>query len=253
VIVMSPPRRFQCWLAAIRPGANKQESRALLRERRDLPLGHSVVCDNDRREQGFGMADWIDEVVAGFSADLPAGYELRRGDDEAEGSGLNLYVEGASQGGPVSQSPVDATSVAWILQELQGELIEHDFGVAWPRCPAHGAHPLRPESDGWHCRTRARSEPVKSAGAQDRWDYGGLTGIPIPPEPRRDDGEVRFYLDELGWGVIAHHDEDLWVHHAEIDMPGYRTLIEGQRVRFEIETAKQGRFRGRAIHVRPIN
>jgi CspA family cold shock protein len=35
-------------------------------------------------------------------------------------------------------------------------------------------------------------------------------------------------------------DKDVFIHHSAINMQGFRTLQEGQRVSFEIEQGKKG-------------
>jgi len=68
-------------------------------------------------------------------------------------------------------------------------------------------------------------------------------------------GTVTFYRPEEGWGAISSADlpagRDAWVHFSVIDMPGYRTLQEGQAVRFAFEQVQQDGFDYRATYVRP--
>lgn len=47
-------------------------------------------------------------------------------------------------------------------------------------------------------------------------------------------GTVKFFSNSKGYGFIAPDDggKDLFVHHTEIQMEGYKTLREGQKVRF---------------------
>lgn len=45
---------------------------------------------------------------------------------------------------------------------------------------------------------------------------------------------------------------DLFVHHANIDMPGFRTFADGQRVEYNI-IQRPGRDREEAGHVRAIH
>ena len=176
--------------------------------------------------------DWMLQIVAGFSADLPSGYEVRCEPDAEWGLRLvalragdpcgEVFLNRDSLDRPIHDQP----AIGWKLRELQGELIEHEFGCAWPRCPVHGSHPLHANSDGWHCPTTAAAD-VRYPDAQ-RWEYGSLAQVPVSPEPPRADGAVRWYLDDLGWGVIAHHQGDLFVHFSSIIGEGYRNLEEGQ-------------------------
>ncbi|HEY5025961.1 MAG TPA: cold shock domain-containing protein [Acidimicrobiales bacterium] len=74
----------------------------------------------------------------------------------------------------------------------------------------------------------------------------------MAPEPDRADGEVRWFLADLGWGVIAHCDGDLWVHFSQIDGVGYRSLDDGEPVTFDVASPRQAKFR-RADNVRRIS
>jgi len=50
------------------------------------------------------------------------------------------------------------------------------------------------------------------------------------------EGVVKWFSERKGFGFIEQEDgQDLFVHHSAIDMPGFRTLNEGDRVSFEIE------------------
>ena len=55
------------------------------------------------------------------------------------------------------------------------------------------------------------------------------------------EGTVKWFNDRKGYGFITKDEGgDLFVHHTAIVMEGYRTLTEGQRVRFEIEDGARG-------------
>ncbi|MBA3654892.1 MAG: cold-shock protein [Actinobacteria bacterium] len=56
-------------------------------------------------------------------------------------------------------------------------------------------------------------------------------------------GTVKWFNATKGFGFISPEDggEDLFVHHSEIQMQGYRELPEGQRVEFEITQGQKGK------------
>jgi len=54
-------------------------------------------------------------------------------------------------------------------------------------------------------------------------------------------GTVKWFNSEKGFGFIAVDDgADVFVHYSAIDMDGYRSLEEGQRVEFEISQGQKG-------------
>ena len=54
-------------------------------------------------------------------------------------------------------------------------------------------------------------------------------------------GTVKWFNATKGYGFIAREDgEDVFVHHSAIQMNGYRTLNEGQRVEFTLEHGPKG-------------
>ena len=55
------------------------------------------------------------------------------------------------------------------------------------------------------------------------------------------EGVVKWFSDKKGFGFIEQENgQDLFVHHLAIDMAGFRTLNEGDRVSFEIEDTDRG-------------
>jgi CspA family cold shock protein len=55
------------------------------------------------------------------------------------------------------------------------------------------------------------------------------------------EGTVKWFSDQKGYGFIEQDDgQDLFVHHTSINGSGFKTLNEGQRVRFEIEESPKG-------------
>lgn len=55
-------------------------------------------------------------------------------------------------------------------------------------------------------------------------------------------GTVKWFNEQKGFGFITPDGggRDLFVHHSNIDTPGFRTLAEGQRVEFEAAEGKKG-------------
>ncbi len=55
------------------------------------------------------------------------------------------------------------------------------------------------------------------------------------------EGTVKWFSDQKGYGFIEQDNgQDLFVHHSSINASGFKSLNEGQRVRFEIETGEKG-------------
>jgi CspA family cold shock protein len=55
------------------------------------------------------------------------------------------------------------------------------------------------------------------------------------------EGTVKWFSEKKGYGFIKQDDgEDLFVHYTGIKGLGFRSLNEGQRVRFDIESSSKG-------------
>jgi cold shock protein len=65
------------------------------------------------------------------------------------------------------------------------------------------------------------------------------------------EGTVKWFNPDKGFGFIAPDEggEDLFVHFSAIQMEGYKTLEEGQKVSF---TVTQGQKGPQASEVRPV-
>ena len=55
-------------------------------------------------------------------------------------------------------------------------------------------------------------------------------------------GTVKWFNESKGYGFIAPSDrsDDVFVHFSAINASGFRTLAEGQSVRFEVERGPKG-------------
>ena len=63
-------------------------------------------------------------------------------------------------------------------------------------------------------------------------------------------GTVKWFNASKGYGFIARDGgEDVFVHQSAIQSEGYRTLEEGQRVEFDLESGAKG---PKAVNVKKI-
>ena len=58
----------------------------------------------------------------------------------------------------------------------------------------------------------------------------------------RQTGTVKWFNDSKGFGFIARDggEKDVFVHHSAIEMDGFKTLKEGERVEFIVEQGPKG-------------
>lgn len=65
---------------------------------------------------------------------------------------------------------------------------------------------------------------------QARWEGGRLA-----------EGTVKWFSNEKGFGFIEREGgDDLFVHFSEIQVEGFKTLNEGQKVEFEVTEGAKG-------------
>jgi CspA family cold shock protein len=54
-------------------------------------------------------------------------------------------------------------------------------------------------------------------------------------------GTVKWFNDKKGYGFINQEEgRDIFVHFSAIDMPGFKTLAEGEAVMFDVEESDRG-------------
>ena len=64
-------------------------------------------------------------------------------------------------------------------------------------------------------------------------------------------GRVKWFDSRKGWGFVVDNDGREWfVHHKEIDAPGFKALKAGREVEFEPAENEKGTY---AANVRPLN
>jgi CspA family cold shock protein len=54
-------------------------------------------------------------------------------------------------------------------------------------------------------------------------------------------GVVKWFSNKKGFGFIEQEEGgDIFVHHSAINMSGFKTLAEGDRVTFDVEESERG-------------
>jgi len=63
------------------------------------------------------------------------------------------------------------------------------------------------------------------------------------------EGKVKWFNEQKGFGFIEKDEGgDVFVHYSAIQSSGFKTLYEGQRVSFEVQTGQKGPA---AVNVKP--
>jgi len=64
------------------------------------------------------------------------------------------------------------------------------------------------------------------------------------------EGKVKWFDEKKGFGFISmENGEDVFVHFSEIEVDGFKTLSQDQKVSFEIKKSDKGL---QAVHVKPL-
>jgi CspA family cold shock protein len=68
-------------------------------------------------------------------------------------------------------------------------------------------------------------------------------------------GKVKWFNPDKGYGFISNDDgsDDLFVHFSSINVDGFKTLDEGQKVQFDIEQDDRDPGKLRATNVSVIS
>ena len=54
-------------------------------------------------------------------------------------------------------------------------------------------------------------------------------------------GKVKWFNNEKGFGFIEYNDkEHIFVHYSSIRTEGYKTLVEGQKIQFDLVKTDKG-------------
>ncbi len=64
------------------------------------------------------------------------------------------------------------------------------------------------------------------------------------------EGTVKWFNDKKGYGfIVADTGKDVFVHHSAIEGEGYKSLKEGDKVRFEIVNSPKGEQASKVVKI----
>jgi len=64
-------------------------------------------------------------------------------------------------------------------------------------------------------------------------------------------GTVKWFNNQKGYGfiVVDGQDKDIFVHYSAISGEGYKTLAEGEKVKFEVVTGPKGETAANVVKI----
>ena len=64
-------------------------------------------------------------------------------------------------------------------------------------------------------------------------------------------GTVKWYNNQKGYGfiVVDGQDKDIFVHYSAISGEGYKTLAEGEKVKFEVVAGPKGETAANVVKI----
>ncbi|MBV9529305.1 cold-shock protein [Sphingomonas sp.] len=102
-------------------------------------------------------------------------------------------------------------------------------------------------------RIEGEPMPVERSGGGDRAGAGGAGGPQRQLTGEKASGTVKFFNAMKGFGFIQRDDgqPDAFVHISAVERAGMPTLNEGDRVSFEIEVDRRGKYA--AVNLQPAS
>jgi cold shock protein len=102
--------------------------------------------------------------------------------------------------------------------------------------------PVRVRSAFHERPTRERITPAQTKTGRLVRKYRTSTVRTLQEYGMRTTGTVKWFNEEKGYGFITPENgsKDCFVHHSAIQMQGFKTLREGERVEFEIAQGAKG-------------
>lgn len=87
------------------------------------------------------------------------------------------------------------------------------------------------------------AEPFSQHTIQEAVRMSDMSASAVPGNNPKATGTVKWFNDAKGFGFITPDDggEDLFAHFSSIQMNGFKTLKEGQKVSFEIIQGPKGK------------